>query len=219
MEIAWIPCIVCGDKRRKHGTRTLRVKLEEDCAWLDCYHSQECKLYEGKRVSRELGEKLIADSGGTTRNSDIEPIIPACENSMPIIDGIRYEWRNPEGDLMALTFRVEKEDHKQIFPMVYTEAGWTWGWGNIRALYGAENLLKYPNATVVIVEGEKATDIINNRRNGDYIAVTWPLGSKNPRLGEWSWLKGRDVILWPDADEDGHKAMEEVRKCLNMIND
>lgn len=218
MEIAWIHCISCGNERSKQGTRTLRVKLEDDHAWVDCYHSESCKLYSGKKISRELGQKLIDDSGGSTRKTDICPIVPAPEIDLPEIHGIRYEWRNPQGELMALTFRVERGGYKQLFPMVYTDAGWVWGWGNMKALYGAHLLEKHPKATVVVVEGEKCADTINNRKDPNYIAVAWPLGSKNVTLGEWSWLRGREIILWPDNDKDGHKAMEEVKKCLDTTN-
>jgi hypothetical protein len=59
---------------------------------------------------------------------------------------------------------------------------------------------------VLVVEGEKC------RAAGAgalpmYAVVCWPGGSKGLRHVDWSPLKDRDVVLWPDADEPGWHAM------------
>jgi len=40
-----------------------------------------------------------------------------------------------------------------------------------------------------------------------YVAISWPGGGKGIRYVDWSPLKGRDCVLWPDADLPGRQAM------------
>ena len=65
-------------------------------------------------------------------------------------------------------------------------------------------MLEWP--PVLIPEGEKC------RAAGAgalpmYAAVTWPGGGKGVQYVDWSPLKDRDVVLWPDADVPGRQAM------------
>jgi hypothetical protein len=39
------------------------------------------------------------------------------------------------------------------------------------------------------------------------LAVTWPNGGKSVHYADWPALRGRDLYLWPDADEEGEHAM------------
>lgn len=75
-----------------------------------------------------------------------------------------------------------------------------------RPLLGLDALAAKPEAPVLIVEGEKC------RAAGagawpQYAVIAWPGGSHGIAKVDWTPLAGRDVVLWPDADEAGHKAM------------
>ncbi len=75
-----------------------------------------------------------------------------------------------------------------------------------RPLLGLDDLAAKPEAPVLIVEGEKC------RAAGagawpQYAVVSWPGGTNGVRKVDWTPLAGRDVVLWPDADEVGIKAM------------
>ncbi|GAB3755112.1 CHC2 zinc finger domain-containing protein [Lysobacter olei] len=75
-----------------------------------------------------------------------------------------------------------------------------------RPLMGLDALADKPAAPVLVVEGEKC------RAAGagawqQYAVVTWPGGSNGIGKVDWSPLEGRDVVLWPDADAAGAKAM------------
>ena len=79
-----------------------------------------------------------------------------------------------------------------------------------RPLLGLPDLAARPLAPVLIVEGEKC------RAAGagawpQYAVVTWPGGSNGVSKADWSPLEGRDVVLWPDADDAGDKAMRGWR--------
>ncbi|WP_298963886.1 ATP-binding protein [uncultured Roseibium sp.] len=48
----------------------------------------------------------------------------------------------------------------------------------------------------------------------DHVCVTSPSGSKSANKADWSPLKGRNVVIWPDADEPGGKCAETVGNLL-----
>lgn len=75
-----------------------------------------------------------------------------------------------------------------------------------RPLQGLDALVAKPHAPVLVVEGEKC------RAAGagawpQFAVVGWPGGSNGLAKVDWSPLVMRDVVLWPDADEAGRKAM------------
>lgn len=75
-----------------------------------------------------------------------------------------------------------------------------------RPLLGLYALAAKPEAPVLVVEGEKC------RAAGagawpQYAVVSWPGGTNGIGKVDWTPLAGRDVVLWPDADEVGIKAM------------
>lgn len=75
-----------------------------------------------------------------------------------------------------------------------------------RPLFGLDTLAVKPDAPVLIVEGEKCC-AAGARAWPQYAVVAWPGGANGIRKVDWTPLAGRDVVLWPDADEVGRKAM------------
>lgn len=64
-----------------------------------------------------------------------------------------------------------------------------------------------PEKTLVLVEGEKAAAAFQHAGIDGYIAVSWRNGAKAVDKANFSLCKGRKVLLWPDNDEEGQKAM------------
>jgi predicted P-loop ATPase len=85
-------------------------------------------------------------------------------------------------------------------------------WQRPYPLYGLEKLSE-PGADqkrVVIVSGEKCKDAAE-KIMPESIVLTWPGGDDGVQHADWEPLAGRGiVILWPDADESGRRAMEWV---------
>lgn len=75
-----------------------------------------------------------------------------------------------------------------------------------RPLLGLDALEAKPAAPVLVVEGEKCREAGAGAWQ-QYAVVSWPGGSNGIGKVDWSPLAGRDVVLWPDADAAGHKAM------------
>lgn len=65
-----------------------------------------------------------------------------------------------------------------------------------------------PESTLVIVEGEKAAVAFQRARMDGFTAVTWRGGAKSVSKALFDLCKGREVLLWPDNDEEGRKAMQ-----------
>ena len=103
---------------------------------------------------------------------------------------------------------------------------WTWGardddepqwavgqWNKPRPLYGLDRVAKRPDAPVIVTEGEVAADAAARLLTG-MVSVTWPGGAHGVHHADWEPLRGRKVLLWPDADEPGCKAMGQLAGVL-----
>jgi hypothetical protein len=162
-----------------------------------------------------------------------KPIIPVPEEALKgdILEGLsegfkqkgmfergRYCYRDLEGNVFGYVVRFENGEDKITLPLSYCindrdVKGWWWkGFPVPRFPYGAE-LLKGSLNTILIVEGEKKCDAARSIFP-DMTVVSWVAGTGSVHLTEWSVLKGRDVILWPDNDGPGLKCMEKLKTIL-----
>jgi putative DNA primase/helicase len=85
-------------------------------------------------------------------------------------------------------------------------------WPDERPLYGLPWLVEHPTLPVLVVEGEKCAEHAQQALGEDWCVVTWQGGTGAVAKTDWSPLRGRNVVLWPDADEPGYKAMEAITK-------
>lgn len=148
-----------------------------------------------------------------------------------------YEYRGKQNELLQLVLRFEQgEGRKEFRPLSYIEKD-----GNRRhsfkaipsprPLYGLPELFSRPKASVMVVEGEKTADAAKILFPS-VVVVTWHGGSSSVRLYDWDVLKGRRVILCPDADytkrdrdrnvrpwenQPGNKAMLDVATILEGV--
>ncbi|MDX1485036.1 MAG: AAA family ATPase [Alphaproteobacteria bacterium] len=124
-------------------------------------------------------------------------------------------WRYYDDTTELIGFAVRFDDPggaKQVVP--YTLNGLKWGWQAFpepRPLFNLDQLAAKPHAPVIVTEGEKAAEAAN-RLLPVYVATTSPMGSEAAAKADWSPLKGRDVVIWPDADEPGAKYAEDVAR-------
>lgn len=80
-------------------------------------------------------------------------------------------------------------------------------------LYNLDQIQSSPSKKVVICEGEKSAEAISELLSPSlYIGTCWPGGSKNQNIDNTNLtpLANRDVILWPDNDDEGKQAMQHV---------
>lgn len=86
-----------------------------------------------------------------------------------------------------------------------------------KSLYGLELLDSKPNAAIIITEGEKACEAAR-RLLPDYLVLTSSGGSNGADKSDWSVLKDRKVIIWPDNDDAGKRYADDVCKALHKAS-
>lgn len=86
-------------------------------------------------------------------------------------------------------------------------------------LYGTHNLdIGHDDAIIVIVEGEKAVDAINDAKCRFY-AVTSQGGHQSGKSADWSTLPaGLPILIWPDADKAGQIYADAVIEGIGGVN-
>lgn len=125
------------------------------------------------------------------------------------------------GTITGYVCRFELADGaKDVLPFAWATNGnrseWRWmGFGLPRPLYNLHLLKQNPNASVLLVEGEKTADAAQAQLDPTKTVVTtWPGGSNAIGNIDWLPLYGRKVIMWPDNDVQGISAMLHVRHLI-----
>lgn len=128
----------------------------------------------------------------------------------------KYEIRDVSGAVVAIHWRTEEAGKKSFSWM---RPGGLLGLDGQKTvdlpLYGINELAAHPDDRVVITEGEKARDFL---ANAGILAVGTVCGAAvTPSVTTLRALEGRDVVLWPDADEAGRKHMAAIAEQLRGV--
>lgn len=124
---------------------------------------------------------------------------------------LTFPYRNAAGELLGYVVRIEIDGKKLTPQLTFAEGPdgqRRWCVLHLpvpRPLYGLDRLAERPKAPVVIVEGEKAADA-GQRLLPNAVVITWPGGTKGMGKVDWAPLKGRNVVMWPDADFPGEQS-------------
>ena len=113
---------------------------------------------------------------------------------------------------VLITFRLNKigdSTTKKFTQARKVEGGWINRNEGVCPIYRAPAVSKAE--TVIVCEGEKCADILVLI---GYEATTSAMGAGKAGRSDWSCLKGKKVIVWPDNDEVGRKHGEDVREIL-----
>lgn len=188
-----------------------------------------------KQACEDLGAGRVQDGAPTQRQApervsyydDYTPeFIPPgpLPNPLKVINPKRdhelktYRWdaAYPYGN-QGYVLRMVMGDGKKITPTVrYCNGRW------VNMPFPEENRWAYkreiikPEGQVFIPEGEKAADYLSDllAQNQALSVVSWAGGTNAVARTDWSFLEGRSVVLMPDNDEGGFKAMRQLRDIL-----
>lgn len=129
-----------------------------------------------------------------------------------------YVYRDESGEPLFYICRYDYDGQKHFTPYTFSENGeWTpKHWPNPRPLFNLDKLLHDPKKPVLIVEGEKAA-LAAEKFINIYTVVTWSSGANSIKNTDFTPLTNRSVLLWPDADEPGIKAMSILASILKPI--
>lgn len=124
---------------------------------------------------------------------------------------LRWVYRDGNGEALCAVYRFDLSGGKAYLP--YDICGGVWKAPDPRPLYGLERLVSTPGC-VVMVEGEKCADVLN--RLG-VLAVSCFGGANASHKNDLSPLTGRDVVIWPDADDAGQAYALKLSELLDGI--
>jgi len=206
------------------------MKMREAAIELARKFAFDHAFFEGdidKQRQRERKQKSKPKTNGKQRPTTIKYedrdwnwLIPPFGVDRPATDNTMYEYMTPDGQTLLY---VERTPNKQFYPWIWAETvdGQQRKWipkhplSGTRPLYNLHLITQRESKPVLIVEGEKAADAAQDKLN---MPVTTSMaGSSGGPHADWSPLKGRRVIIWPDADEPGLKHQEKVAKILHDL--
>lgn len=144
----------------------------------------------------------------------------------------RFDFRDLDGRLHFIVTREDRpkqpgasssKDHeKRPLPWIYTAQGWR----NLapprgRIPLGLPDLAKSPtDRRVFIVQGELKRDVFQKWLNAARFkeaVLTGMGGDASVLLTDWSALAARKVAIWPDNDDSGRKAAQQLAAHLHAL--
>lgn len=132
-----------------------------------------------------------------------------------------FPYRRQDGSLVGYVLRRDFRDGGKETPMVMrvrlpdgTETWARFPFPKLRPLYRLDRLR---DGQVIVVEGEKCADALA-RGWGRRSVVSWAGGTNGVQHTDWSPLAGRSVVIWPDADEPGVRAADEIASILTGLD-
>lgn len=190
---------------------------------------------DDKTISKQNPTPKQTKTPEPTERDKWVPILPVPENA-PEPTGRHYHYgacqnrwayRDQQGQLLGYAYRFVGSDDRKVV-LIHTwcknqdgACEWRWrGFDEKRPMYGLDSLKK--SGKVLIVEGEKCAEAARDIFP-DNPVISWPGGTKAVSKVDFTPLKGRDIILWPDNDEVGVTAMVSVmfflpnRTAVKMI--
>lgn len=131
-----------------------------------------------------------------------------------------WTYHDADGAVVFHVCRFDKPDGSKEFAprswwrMAANRHEWRWKspTGKL-SLYGLDRLAENPSAPIVICEGEKATDAAAAIFPKS-VVVCWAGGANAVDRTDFAPLADRPILLWPDNDDPGRKAMAKVAGIL-----
>jgi 5S rRNA maturation endonuclease (ribonuclease M5) len=149
------------------------------------------------------------------------PDLPMAHHKLGKPTG-RWAYCNASGAVLSWALRFDPPGRGKAFlPLTLWRCGecLKWRWEGVpapRPLYGLDRLAARPNDRVIICEGEKSAEAAA-KIFPDGVATTSPNGSGAAAKADWAPLKGRPVMIWPDADKPGDDYASDVTHILDEL--
>lgn len=206
-------CFGCG----AHGDAVKFLTDYRGLSFVDACRELGADMSEGSAAGEIHPSKQVQRKSLKAKKDDPVWIpLPAAPESAPepprahIKRGfpqMTWRYRDAVGATIGYVYRFLTSDGgKDLIPLVWARCVDTgveeWHWmasAQPRPLYGLDRLAARPQATVLIVEGEKCADAAQAELP-DLVVVTWPGGANAEGNADWSPLALRNVITWADCD-------------------
>ncbi|MFC1635165.1 AAA family ATPase [Planctomycetota bacterium] len=162
----------------------------------------------------EVFRQLKGNSPTQKKPPKIFPDIEALKAAVPGTVEDVYQYTNPKtGKPDMIVIRAMAPDGK-IFRQARSEAGGyvmqappkPWPLYNRARIQTAD--------TIVVAEGEQCVHVLHKYT---VVATTSPAGAGKAQYADWTPLAGKNIVLWPDADETGRAYMAQVETKLQQL--
>lgn len=156
-------------------------------------------------------------------------IVPVPDDAAPIgktFSKLRkpsgmWEYRDEQGELLCIVARFDRGNgEKSVLPYTYCQhrdGDQMWRQQALpvpRPLYNLPALAQKPEAPVLVVEGEKTASAAAAIFS-DHVVLTSSGGASSAEKTDWSKIRGREVVIWPDNDAVGQSYARHVAQlCL-----
>ncbi|WP_353278813.1 AAA family ATPase [Wolbachia endosymbiont (group A) of Udea olivalis] len=122
-----------------------------------------------------------------------------------------WDYYDENGQAIVRVYRYDDNNGKRYLPFDIKKSDF--GAPKIRPLYNIPGILK--SDKVIFVEGEKCAEALIEK---GITATTAMSGANAPiEKTDWTPLKGKHIIIWPDNDEPGKRYAENAAKKLLEI--
>ncbi|MCP5475240.1 MAG: DUF927 domain-containing protein [Rhodanobacteraceae bacterium] len=166
-------------------------------------------LRSGEAPAAPARAAQAADKGGAAPVCPVPDDAPAAPDAHPRHGKASAVWtyRDRDGLELARVCRFDTGKGKEVLPLTCWRdpGGLRWHWRALpepRPLYGLDRLGDRPGAFVLVTEGEKDADAAALLLPG-FAVVTSSNGARSAGKSDWAPLRGRRVLVWPDADGPG----------------
>lgn len=203
------PCPICS--REKDGD--CRISAEVVLCHHGSNHHPPEHLKRGEVITGADGQQWAFTGDTSDGRAATFTIHKPLEVPSPdaLTRGAEGVWR------YSSTFYVCRFRGKKIRPLSWIDGGWRWrGPGSNRPMLLSHPLATRPNTTVLIVEGEQTWDAARRLFPG-LVVCCWSGGCRAISKTNFTALAGRKVVLWPDNDDAGRDAMQEIAQVLHGI--
>jgi putative DNA primase/helicase len=122
----------------------------------------------------------------------------------------KWAYHDVNGNIIGYACRFNNSDGtKAVLPYTFkSDNQWHWkGFNTPRPLYNLHLIKSAQN--IIIVEGEKCADAVN-KYSKKYTAISWIGGVDGIKHADFSPINNKPVIVWPDNDEPGIKAAQNI---------
>jgi hypothetical protein len=212
------PCPICGgyDAARRGESERCYGFLSSDEQYAHCTREEYARGIECHANSSTFAHKLEGSCrcgvshGGRDAGATVTKLRYPCR---------AYEIKDTEENLVAIHERYDRGPGDKEFKWRRRPNGPKSLEGLPVAevpLYGSEFVKGWSgDRTIILVEGEKATEALLER---GFCALGTVTGAKStPGTKALEVLRGRKVLIWPDNDPDGFNHMTRVADPLEDI--
>ncbi|MBS1198138.1 MAG: virulence-associated family protein [Proteobacteria bacterium] len=127
-----------------------------------------------------------------------------------------WHYKDADGRTLGYVHRfITSDGSKEVMPVCWARNSKSgvedWHWMHFaepRCLFGLDTLAAKPEATVLVVEGEKCVTV-GAPELPDLALMSWPGGTNAEHKADWAPLAGRKIIIWPDCDAKRVKLSKE----------